>query len=318
MSNLYNGLQEYSDQELFFKAVAFGLSQEQKKLPTSYLYDARGSELFEEITKLDEYYQTRAEISILNNYAREWTARLSQGTALVEFGSGSSIKTEILLSASELITSYVPIDVSESALISAKTRLSRSFPELKIIPLVGDFTSSINFQELEQTERAGFFPGSTIGNWEPDQARLLLRSFARLLGQGSRLLIGIDLIKDPKRLVSAYNDSSNITALFNLNLLHRINRELGGSFNLNNFKHTAVFNEEFQRVEMHLVSLRVQSVKIRDKKFDFCEGETVHTENSYKYNVDNFQNLVRSAGWLPESVWIDSENLFSVHSLSAT
>ncbi|MEN2494165.1 MAG: Histidine N-alpha-methyltransferase [Hyphomicrobiaceae bacterium hypho_1] len=315
MNETSSKLQESIEQGLFLKAVKEGLSEKQKSLPTSYLYDARGSELFEEITMLDEYYQARTEIGILNNCISDWAESLPSGTMLVEFGSGSSTKTEIILSATQKISTYVPIDVSEPALANAENRLKTLFPSIKIIPLVGDFSTNITSLASEQSPRVGFFPGSTIGNWRPDQAKELLRSFASILGRGSQLLIGVDLVKDPDLLIAAYDDANKVTASFNLNILKRINRELNGNFNLEFFKHSPRYNSNLQRIEMHLQCLDKQLVRVGDKNFSFYKGETIHTENSYKYTVEKFRKLVREAGWSPVNVWTDADNLFSVHSL---
>ncbi len=310
-------VQDNAGREVFLEAVIAGLAQEQKTLPTSYLYDARGSELFEEITELDEYYQTRTEVDILNNCAREWAASLQPGTLLVEFGSGSSIKTEILLSQAETIAAYAPIDVSPAALAGAQERLARRFPELEIVPIVGDFQTSTLPRAFARSPHAGFFPGSTIGNWTPDQAKDLLRAFAKILGRGSQLLIGIDLSKDAERLVAAYDDAKGVTAAFNLNLLTRINRELGADFDLSRFQHLARYNTQLQRIEMHLVSLAEQTVTIAGRTFTLVKDETIHTENSYKYTVEKFRLLVSAAGWQPTEVWTDADSLFSVHALIA-
>ena len=317
LANLADLPQADTERELFLKAVTAGLAQAQKTLPTPYLYDARGSELFEEITTLDEYYQTRTEIGILRDCAQEWTASLEPDTLLVEFGSGSSIKTEVLLSAAETITAYAPIDVSPAALAGAQERLAKRFPALKVQPIVGDFRTSSLPRAFAHVPHAGFFPGSTIGNWSPEEAKELLRAFARILGAGSQLLIGIDLSKDPDRLIAAYDDARGVTAAFNLNLLTRINRELGGNFDLDSFQHLARYNAQLQRIEMHLVSLQAQAVTIGNQTFHFAKDETIHTENSYKYTLEKFRLLVNSGGWRPAAVWTDSDRLFSVHALIA-
>lgn len=299
----------------FADAVIDGLSRRQKSLPTSYLYDARGSELFEEITELDEYYQTRTELAILEASAPAWTSQLAPGTVLVEFGSGSSLKTEILLSNPSGITDYAPIDVSPAALDGAVARLRERFPAIVIHPLVGDFNTIELPAALRKRPKASFFPGSTIGNFTPADARELMRAFARLLGPGSQLLIGADLRKDHDRLVAAYDDRKGVTAAFNLNLLRRINRELDADFDLDAFRHLALYNARHGRIEMHLVSLRRQDVTVAGEQFSFAEGEGIHTENSHKYTIEGFRAFAAETGWQPCDVWTDPEELFSVHAL---
>jgi len=306
-----------ADRQNFLDSVIASLAQSQKSLPTAYLYDARGSALFEEITVLEEYYQTRTEIGILQACSEQWGASLLPDTVLVEFGSGSSVKTELLLSSASAIKAYAPIDVSPAALEGAEKRLATKFPDLKVVPVIGDFKISELPLELQGRPCAGFFPGSTIGNFTPDEAAGLLRSFAHVLGHSSPLLIGIDLRKDTNRLIAAYDDAQDVTAAFNLNMLRRINRELDADFNLSAFKHTATYDTHHHRIEMHLVSQKEQTVSIAGKAFSFAEGESIHTENSYKYTIDGFRELAQRAGWHPEEVWTDSEALFSVHALRA-
>lgn len=297
--------------------VLTGLSKPNKTLSPRFLYDAHGSALFEEITRLPEYYPTRAEIEILNARARDIAARVAPGSIMVEFGSGSSRKTEILLEALPNLSAYLPIDVSRAALSEAKPRLAARFPALDIRPLVTDFTRPIEFPpNLSAQRRIGFFPGSTIGNSTPAQAARLLQTMRRSLGPGGRLIVGVDLKKDPQRLFAAYNDSRGVTAAFNLNLLSRINRELDGSFDLAAFRHHAFYNATEGRVEMHIVSRKDQAAHALGKRFQFHQGESIHTENSYKYALHAFGNLARSAGWIAERAWLDKEGLFSVHELA--
>jgi dimethylhistidine N-methyltransferase len=304
------------DDDEFAASVYAGLSRRQKELPCRYFYDARGSELFEEITRLPEYYPTRTEAAILKTNAGAMTERIPAGGILVEFGSGSSLKTEILLEGLPQIATYVPIDVSPSALDGAKSRLAARFPGLDVRPIVADFSRPLEFpDDLNQRHKTGFFPGSTIGNLTPADAIGLLDAFRRNLSPGGHLIVGADLKKDARTLVLAYDDAAGVTAAFNLNLLMRINRELDGSFDLDAFEHEAVYNPREGRIEMHLVSLRDQTVWIRDRHFRFKAGESIHTENSYKYSIDQFQALARSAGWRPERVWTDGARLFSVHEL---
>ncbi len=300
----------------FASAVIDGLSRPNKTLPCRFFYDARGSDLFEEITRLPEYYLTRTETGILERYAAEMAAGVPAGAVLVEFGSGSSRKTEILLRELPHLGSYVAVDVSDSALLEAKTRLAQRFPNLDIRPVVGDFSYPVSLPGgLAARHKVGFFPGSTIGNVTPAEAAQLLGVFRTMLSPSGRLIVGVDLKKDARRLVCAYDDAAGVTAAFNLNLLARINRELGGSFDLAAFAHKAVYNPRHGRIEMHLESTRRQEASIRGRIFRFGAGECIHTENSYKYAMGEFQDVARSAGWHPQRVWTDKDNLFSVHEL---
>jgi dimethylhistidine N-methyltransferase len=300
----------------FAASVIEGLSRPRKSLPCRFFYDARGSALFEEITKLPEYYPTRTEIAILEADAADMAGGVPENCVLVEFGSGSSRKTEILLKSLRDLVAYVPIDVSRSALADAKRRLVTRFPALPVRPILGDFSREIAFpDDLIKAQKLGFFPGSTIGNFAPADARSLLGNMRGMLSPDGRLIVGVDLKKDARALVRAYNDEDGITAAFNLNLLARINRELEGSFDLCCFRHEAIYNPREGRVEMHLVSLKDQAASVKGHWFHFQSGETIHTENSYKYTIGQFQELSRAAGWLPGRVWTDDENLFSVHEL---
>jgi dimethylhistidine N-methyltransferase len=300
----------------FAVAVLDGLSRPHKTLPCRFFYDARGSALFEEITRLPEYYPTRTETAILKAHAPEMADAVPEGAMLVEFGSGSSLKTEILLRQMPQLGAYVCVDVSESALAGARERLARRFPELDVRPLVGDFSRAIEFPEdIAARPKTGFFPGSTIGNLVPAEAAELLRTFRAALAPGGRLIVGVDLKKDARQLVLAYNDAQGVTAAFNLNLLVRINRELAGTFDLGAFAHEAVYNPREGRIEMHLKSTHRQVAVVLNRQFHFGAGERIHTENSYKYTMDQFQMLARSAGWQPRRVWTDRNGLFSMHEL---
>jgi dimethylhistidine N-methyltransferase len=306
-----------AEEDDFAAAVLGGLSRAQKSLPCRFFYDARGSELFEEITRLPEYYPTRTEAAILRANAAEMARAVPDGGVLVEFGSGSSLKTEILLGELANLRAYVCIDVSADALRDARNRLAERFPKLDVRPIVGDFSFPMALPpDLVEYRKTGFFPGSTIGNLTPAEAERLLRVFRAVLSPGGRLIVGADLKKDARRLVLAYNDAAGVTAAFNLNLLVRINRELGGNFAVDQFRHDAIYNPREGRIEMHLESLRQQEVSVGRRRFRFKAGERIHTENSYKYSIDQFQHLARSAGWLPDRVWTDDERLFSVHELS--
>ena len=300
----------------FASSVIEGLSKPRKSLPCRFFYDARGSELFEEITRLPEYYPTRTEVAILAAHAAEIAGGVPDGAVLVEFGSGSSRKTEILLERLPRLRAYVPIDVSESALGDATRRLAKSFPALAVRPIAGDFSRPVALpRDLATARKLGFFPGSTIGNFSPFATKTLLGAMLRLLEPDGWLIVGVDLKKDARKLIRAYNDAAGVTAAFNLNLLARINRELEGSFDLNGFRHEAIYDPREGRIEMHIVSIRNQAVRIRGLWFRFSAGETIHTENSYKYSIGQFQDIACSAGWLPGHVWTDDKNLFSVHEL---
>jgi dimethylhistidine N-methyltransferase len=302
----------------FALAVLDGLSQPAKSLPCRFFYDARGSALFEEITRLPEYYPTRTETAILEANAADMAGAVANGGVLVEFGSGSSTKTEILLRRLPKLRAYVAIDVSQSALSDAAARLRSNFPTLDVRTIVADFSYPVALpQDLGHTPKTGFFPGSTIGNLTPAEAGGLLRVFRGVLSAGGKLIVGVDLKKDPRRLVLAYNDAAGVTAEFNLNLLRRINRELGGTFDVDAFRHEAVYNPREGRIEMHLESRREQEARVAGRRFRFRAGERIHTENSYKYAVSQFQELARAADWDPHRVWTDAESLFSVHELAA-
>jgi L-histidine Nalpha-methyltransferase len=303
-------------QDEFAHALIEGLSAPQKSLPCRFFYDAQGSELFEQITELPEYYPTRSEIAILEAQAASIAAHTPPGSVLIEFGSGSSRKTEIVLASLPSLAAYVPIDVSGDALADAKQRLQTRFPTLRVLPVIGDFRAELTLpSELARRPRLGFFPGSTIGNFTPAEAQALLAAMAHTLKNGGRLLIGIDLRKDVARLEAAYDDAQGVTAAFNLNILARANRDLSANFDLDAFAHEAKFNDVESRIEIHIVSKKAQTVDVCGKTFAFSEGEKIHTENSYKYTIESFQALAREAGWTPRQVWTDPDGLFSLHEL---
>jgi dimethylhistidine N-methyltransferase len=307
---------EPSSTDEFAEAVLRGLSSPRKRLPCQYFYDATGSELFEEITRLKEYYPTRTETAILRAHASSMARPSGRDAVLIEFGSGSSRKTELVLAALAAPRAYVAIDVSPSALADAGERLGQRFPGLEIIPVNASFWAPLRLPaRILPRSKLGFFPGSTIGNFDPPDAGRLLRHFARVLGSPSRLLVGVDLDKDPRRLEAAYDDAEGVTARFNLNLLERINRELGGDFDLARFAHRAIYDREFKRIEMHLVSRTRQQVHLLGHSFAFAAGESIHTENSYKYSVEQFRALALGAGWQPAQLWTDANHDFSVHEL---
>lgn len=307
-----------SADDAFARDVIEGLSHPQKTLPCRYLYDARGSDLFEQITELPEYYPTRIETGILGTHARDMVDGMPDDGVVVEFGSGSSRKTELLLDELPDTAGYIAIDVSPSALKQAAVRLTQRYPSLDIRPVVGDFSNVVKFpSDLRPRPKVGFFPGSTIGNLVPAQATRLLARFRDMLMPRGKLVVGVDLKKDPDTLVRAYNDSAGVTAAFNLNLLDRINREIGPSFDLDAFTHDAVYNSREGRVEMHLVSTRDQKFDVLGRHFAMRAGESIHTENSYKYTVDQFRSLAKCAGWEPSRTWLDGGKQFSVHELVA-
>ena len=298
----------------FADAVLSGFARKPRSLPCRFFYDARGSALFEEITQLEEYYPTRVETALLEAYGAEIAERMGDARVLVEFGSGSSRKTSLLLSALACIPVYVPIDLAGESLAEAADWLSERHDGLAIRPLVADFTKTHTLPVVARRPRKlGFFSGSTIGNLTPGEARAFLVNAARLLGRGAAFLVGVDLKKDPAILIPAYNDRRGVTAAFNLNLLERINRELDGDIDVGRFAHDAIYDESLGRIEMHLVSLVRQTVRVLGWEFRFTEGERIHTENSHKYTIAEFQALARTAGWRPAEAWTDAGNHFSLH-----
>jgi len=303
--------------DAFAADVISGLTAKRKRLPPKYFYDAAGSVLFERITRLPEYYPTRCELALLGQHAPAMASLFPPACALIEFGGGSSRKARILLGAAATVEAYVPIDISGDFLQQDAALLRRDLPRLAVQPIVGDFTRLPDLPPaIAAVPRVGFFPGSTIGNFEPDDAAEFLRRAGLLLGAGSLFLIGVDLVKAPEILHRAYNDAEGVTAKFNLNLLARINRELGADFDLAAFEHQALYDGECSRIEMHLVSTKRQKVGICGERIEFRAGETIHTENSYKYSIESFQALAQASGWSPLTAWTDG--LFSVHALRRT
>jgi len=295
-----------------------GLSKVHKAMPPKHFYDAEGSDLFEAITELPEYYPTRTEVALLTAAAGEISGHVPDGAALVEFGSGASTKTRIVLDAAPQIAVYAPIDISASALEGAAQAIRADYPGLTVAPLRDDFTNALRLPaETEGRPVVGFFPGSTIGNFTPEEARAFLVSARRLLGEGAAFLVGIDLVKDPATLVAAYDDAQGVTAAFNKNLLGRINRELDGDFDLDAFAHRAVWNAAESRIEMHLVSLKDQVAHAAGHAFRFAEGETIHTENSYKFTIERIAALATAAGWKLEQRWVSEEPAFGMVLLRA-
>ncbi len=301
---------------LFLADVWNGLGASPKALPAKYFYDAAGSALFERITVLPEYYPTRTELGILDARGPQIAALLPEGAALVEFGSGSTAKLRRLLRHLPGLSAYVPVDVSGEFLREQAETLRGDFPDLVVEPVVADFTRPFALPEgFHDRPLAGFFPGSTIGNFEPGEAARLLDVFGRILGAGATLVLGVDLVKDRAVLEAAYDDAAGVTAAFNLNLLHRINRELDAAIDPESFAHRALFNAEASRIEMHLVSRRAQTIGVAGRSFAFEAGESIHTENSYKYTLAGFRALAARAGWGSVEAWTDGAGLFSVHVL---
>lgn len=297
----------------FTRTVLEGLRRTPKALPPKLLYDARGSQLFDRICEVEEYYPTRTELAILAERAAEIGELAGPRAVLVEFGSGSSLKVRLVLDELFDPAAYIPIDISAEHLQAAAEALREDYPDMPVLPVAADFTQPIPLPEVAGGgRRLGFFPGSTIGNFERADAEEFLARARQLLGRGAALLIGVDLKKDEAVLNAAYNDAEGVTAAFNLNLLERINREAGADFDIAAFAHRAFYNGEKGRVEMHLESRRDQSVNVAGETFALAAGETIHTECSYKYSPDEFAKLAGRAGWRPLRQWTDAQALFSV------
>jgi len=306
----------HGEQQLaFLEDVLQGLARPQKALPPKYFYDAAGSRLFERICRLREYYPTRVELALTKKHIREIAGFAGRGCVLIEYGSGESLKTRLLIEAVRP-AAYVPVDISSDALDAAVKRLGRLYPWLRVRPLAADFSRPISLPET-RGRRVVYFPGSTIGNLAPQEAHAFLRMTRGQLGPRGAMLIGVDLKKDAAQLHAAYNDAKGVTAAFNLNLLARINRELGADFRLRRFRHYAFYNPARGRIEMHLVSLAAQRVNVGDHRFAFDAGESIHSENSYKYSIAEFQALAAHAGFRGAKVWTDRRGLFSLHGLIA-
>jgi dimethylhistidine N-methyltransferase len=303
----------------FRHEVLAGLLSKPKWLSPKFFYDKRGSELFDRICELDEYYPTRTETRILEENAGEIAALCGEHCELIEYGSGSSRKIRILLDALAGEVTYVAIDISQEHLLESATELAESYPELEVIAVCADYTQPFPLPRPGRRRtghRVVFFPGSTIGNFNPGQAAEFLSTTARQLGPGGSMLIGVDLKKNERILHAAYNDSEGITAAFNLNLLTRINREIEAGFDVSSFEHCAFYNDREGRIEMHLVSRREQAVLVDGERIHFLRGESIHTENSYKFSVEEFQELAASCGFEPVRVWTGRGNLFSLHYLT--
>ena len=301
----------------FRAEVLSGLQKLQKELPCMYFYDEQGSLLYERICTLEEYYIPRTEASIMETYIEEMVELLGPHVLLIEYGSGNCMKTRILLEHLRDLAAYVPIDISREQLLRVTRQLASDYPELEVLPVCADYTSSF---ELPVPKRPSnrvvvYFPGSTIGNFNPVSAKLFLQHIAVACGPDGGLLIGVDLKKDPTVLRHAYNDCQGVTAAFNLNLLERINRDLGCDFQLDWFEHYAFYNPREGRVEMHLVSLKDQIVHLDNVAIPFAKGESIWTESSYKFSLDEFEQVVDTAGFRVEHVWTDEQQWFSVQFL---
>ena len=303
----------------FRRDVLQGLGLERKDLPCKYLYDERGSAFFDEICELDEYYLTRTELAILERHVDEMADAIGPDCELIELGSGSALKTRLLLEHLREPRAYFPVDISTEPLIRSSSELSQRFPSIEVIPVCDDFTRDFVLPDTGPSpgRRVVFFPGSTIGNFRPSAALQLLRSIARLVGPGGGLLIGFDLDKDESIVWPAYNDARGVSAAFNLNLLARINRELDADFDLDAFRHRADYSRALERVELSLVSLASQRVWVAGHPFSFSAGEPIHTEDSYKYTRDHFARLTGRAGLSLERQWIDDDQYFCVQFLTA-
>lgn len=311
--------------ESFRDAVIKGLGARPKSLPSKFFYDERGSRLFEQICELEEYYPTRTEMALLADIGPELHDLLPRGAELVEFGSGSSQKVRILLDSTHSFDAYVSIDISGEYLKEMCNALAADYPALDVMAVCADYTRPIDMAPIDGAHwkgcsrpRVGFFPGSTIGNLTTDGAVEFLENARGILGAGGGFIVGADLKKDVAVLEAAYNDAAGVTAEFNLNLLARINRELGGDFDLKAFSHRAHYNADKDRIEMHLVSQRNQTAGIDGSSFDFAEGETIHTENSHKYTVRKFQEIAERAGFTARHAWTDKDDLFSIHYLEVS
>jgi dimethylhistidine N-methyltransferase len=309
---------EAADRSDFEDEVLAGLSRAPRAIPARFLYDERGSKLFDQICELPEYYLTRTETAILQACAPEIAALAGPGCALIEYGSGSSVKSRLLLDALVDLSAYVPIDVSRRHLDATAAALRRDYPGLVVRPVCADYMAlSALPEQVNGARRLGFFPGSTIGNLTPAESTAFLRRARTLLGEKGALVLGVDLKKDPRLLHDAYNDAAGITAQFSLNLLRRMNRELGADFDLSGFAHEAFYNAAEGRIEIYLRSLRPQVVTVAGRGFSFSEGERIHTEWSYKFDSTDIAALARSAGFDIARTWTDAENMFAVTYLVA-
>jgi dimethylhistidine N-methyltransferase len=299
--------------------VIHGLQKKEKELPTKLFYDERGSQLFSQISQLDEYYLTRTEIQIMRQYIHEVVDVVGANNILIEYGSGNSTKTRILLDHLQDLVAYVPVDISKDYLHASVDALKQDYPNLLAVPVCADYSQPIKIPSFDTkpARNLAYFPGSTIGNFTPNQAIGFIQNIADVVGPGGGFLVGVDLQKDAKILNTAYNDADGVTATFNLNILTHINRKFASNFKEENFEHFAFYNEEAGRIEMHLISKLEQSVQVGDELFHFKRGENILTEVSYKYTLKNFCGLVSQAGFDIKKVWTDPRNYFSIQYLVA-
>lgn len=304
--------QEQQDREQFLQDVLSGLAETQKTLPSKYFYDTRGCEIYEEIKWLDEYYLPTTESAILNNAVAEIQDILPTIRRVIEYGGGSGLRTETLVRSLTSLQEYLPIDVAIEQLEASALSINKIRSDLKVTPLLGDFAHLPVLPECCPTERLGFLPGSTIGNFYFTVAKDFLARIHQQLGTGSHLLIGYDLVKDVEVLLAAYDDPKGVTARFNLNLLNRINRELNANFDLRFFKHEARFNKDKSRIEMHVLSTREQTVIVAGTEIKFAQGESIHTENSHKYSAEQFTRLIEGTGWREQKTWLDEKGYYAV------
>lgn len=306
-----------AERKLMMKEVKEGLRKSSKQLPSKFFYDERGSELFEQITHLDEYYLTRCEKAIMKENISEISKHIGSNAMLVELGSGSSKKTRLLLDQVSDLTAYVPVDISEEYLLKIVSRLRIDYPQIPVIPIFSDYTSDFNLPNLggDYNSHVVFFPGSTIGNFNPAEIHTFWDNITSVTDNDSGMLIGVDLKKDKQILEAAYNDSQGITAQFNKNILVRMNREINADFDIDQFTHRAFYNEDEGRIEMHLISQTEQEIEIAGDRFHFEKGESIHTENSYKYSLKEFEKLV-SDWYSVEKVWTDDRQYFSLQFLA--
>lgn len=307
----------------FAADVLSGLSQPRKSIPSTWLYDQRGSQLFEAITELPEYYATRTEIGLLRNCAGAIAEEAGPDATVIEIGSGSSRKTPLLLGALQRPYAYVPVDISGAFLMHSAALLRGRFPDVRIMPVVGDFKRPVQLPHAlrfapTRGRRIVFFPGSTIGNLTPDEAVACLVRLADLCGPNGFVVLGVDQNQDEETLLPAYNDAAGVTAAFNLNLLERINRELGGTFDVGAFRHEARYDRALHRIEMHLISVREQSAEVLRRPFKFAQGETIHTENSYKYDREAVESMASRAKMRRQAGWTDERSRFAVHLLEGS
>ncbi|MHC5109293.1 MAG: L-histidine N(alpha)-methyltransferase [Planctomycetota bacterium] len=304
--------------EVLRRDAVEGLSNDRKTIPSKHLYDDRGSRLFDDICELDEYYPTRTELAIMNDNIEEIAQALGPKGVLIELGSGSSVKTQLLLDKLPDLSAYVPIDIADTHLERTAQDLQTRYTDIPIVPVCADFTKDVELpiDEYDDSRRMVYFPGSTIGNLVAGQAQHLLQRMSEMCEEEGAVLIGVDLHKDTETLENAYNDKEGVTAEFNLNLLQRLNRELDADFQLDKFEHRAVYDEQKKRVEMHLVSQQLQTVNLEGNAIEFEPGESILTEYSHKYSLDGFASTAQKAGLKVEQVWTDDEDLFSVQYLT--